>query len=327
MSTTLYPLKFTPILKDKIWGGNKLKSVLNKDSELSNIGESWELSGVDGDVSVVSNGFLAENTLQEVIEIYMGDIVGDSVYNKFNTEFPLLFKFIDATDDLSIQVHPDDKLAEERHSAYGKTEMWYVLDAEGKGSLTSGFTKESSKAEYKSALESGKLMDLLQSHKVSKGDSFFIPAGNVHAIGAGVLLAEIQQTSDVTYRIYDYDRKDNEGNLRELHTDLALGAIDYKASNKSLDYKLKANDAVNLAACEYFVTNILELTNAFERDVYLLNSFVVYMCVEGSASIVYNEDKKETIKKGETVLIPASLGDISIEPDGKVKLLEVYIKE
>ena len=327
MSNQLYPIKFKTILKDKIWGGSKLKSVLNKNSELSNLGESWELSGVEGDVSEVSNGFLAGNTLEEILEIYMTDLVGENVYNKFGTEFPLLFKFIDANDNLSIQVHPDDELSKERHNAYGKTEMWYVIESEPQSQLVSGFVKESGKEEYLEALNSGKLMDLLKSHQVKEGDTFFIPAGDVHAIGAGVLLAEIQQTSDVTYRIYDYDRKDSEGNTRELHTDLALDAIDYKDTNEKVAYDLKKNETVNLAACQYFVTNILDITKPFERDVYLLNSFVVYMCVGGSATIQCNNGESETIKKGETVLIPAAIENVTIEPDGEAKLLEVYIKE
>lgn len=326
MSTNLYPLKFNPILKDKIWGGNKLKSVLKKSSSKENLGESWEISGVEGDVSVIKNGFLAGNTLEEVIEIYMGDIVGEPIYNKFNTEFPLLFKFIDANQDLSIQVHPDDKLSKERHNAYGKTEMWYVIDAEPKSQLISGFIKKTSKEEYLKSLKEGQLTSLLKAHDVKPGDTFFIPAGDVHAIGAGVLLAEIQQTSDITYRIYDYDRKDSDGNTRELHTELALDAIDYTDTNEKVDYQDNLNTPTNLAACPYFETNLIHLNSNYERDVYILNSFVAYMCVEGSATIQYNKDNTETITKGETVLIPASINSITIVPDVNTKLLEVYIK-
>ncbi len=326
MENQLYPFKFTPILKEKLWGGEKLKNILKKESKKNQLGESWEISGVEGDVSVVANGFLAGNSLEELIEIYMGEMVGDEVFNKFNTEFPLLFKFIDANDDLSVQVHPNDALSKERHNAFGKTEMWYVIDAEPKSNLISGFVQPLSKEEYIEALNGGKLMNLLQKHEVTEGDTFFIPAGNIHAIGAGILLAEIQQTSDVTYRIYDFDRKDSDGNTRELHTELALDANDYNNTNKKIDYQLKDNEAVNLAACEYFTTNLLNLTEPFDRDVYLLNSFVVYMCVEGSADIVYQDGKKEKVSKGETILVPANIGEIEVVPDGKAKLLEVYIK-
>lgn len=326
MSTPLYPIKFAPILKDKIWGGDKLKNNLNKKSDLDNLGESWELSGVEGDISVVTNGFLAGNNLQEIIEIYMDEIVGEPVYGKFGNEFPLLFKFIDANDHLSIQVHPDDILSKERHNAFGKTEMWYVLQAEPKSQLVSGFVKETSKEEYLQALNSGKLMELLKSHEVTEGDTFFIPAGDVHAIGAGVLLAEIQQTSDVTYRIYDYDRKDSSGNTRDLHTDLALDAIDYKDTNEKVNYGKDINKPVVLATCQYFETNILDLNKAYTRDVYVLNSFVVYMCVGGSAIITCGNGQSESIAKGETVLIPAAIDNVTIEPKGEAKLLEVYVK-
>ena len=221
----LYPLKFHPILKKKIWGGERLAYKSEKHEE--SIGESWEISAVEDNISVVSNGILADNDLQELIEVYMGDLVGDHIYEKFGIEFPLLIKYIDANDDLSIQVHPDDKTAKERHNAYGKTEMWYIVDAEKDASLVLGFNHEIDKATYLQALHHNKLMDLLNVQKVKKGESFFIPAGLVHAIGKGCLIAEIQQTSDITYRIYDYNRKDANGNTRELHTDLATDVIDY----------------------------------------------------------------------------------------------------
>ncbi|MCW3788462.1 type I phosphomannose isomerase catalytic subunit [Plebeiibacterium sediminum] len=327
MNTSLYPLKFKPILKNTIWGGNKLRTILNKESNEDNIGESWELSGVQGDVSVVSNGFLEGNSLEEIIEIYMGEIVGDPVFNKFDKEFPLLFKFIDATQDLSIQVHPNDNIARERHNAYGKTEMWYVIDAEQGSQLISGFNEPSSKEQYLEAFKKNEITSLLKSHKVEREDAFFIPAGEIHAIGAGILLAEIQQTSDVTYRIYDYNRKDASGKERELHTDLALDVIDYKSTNDKISYdKNDLNETVNIAACEYFVTNFLNLTETLLRDVYLLNSFVVYMCTEGSATIICENGTKESIKKGETILVPASIQSIEITPDNSCKLLEVYIK-
>lgn len=324
MQNQLYPLKFTPIVKDKIWGGDKLKNVLNKISDKNNLGESWELSGVKGDVSVVSNGFLKGNALDELIEVYMGDLVGEPIYKKFGNEFPLLFKFIDAKDDLSIQVHPNDELSKKRHNAFGKTEMWYVVDAEPKSKLLSGFVKPSNKDEYVENLEGGKLIDLLKWHEVNPGDSFFIPAGNVHAIGKGVLVAEIQQTSDVTYRIYDYDRMDDEGNLRELHTELALDAIDYTNSNDKINYELKQDKSSLLASCEYFTTNVIDLKSVYKRDIYVLNSFVVYMCIEGNATITSKNNEQENISKGETILIPAAIDEVTIE--GDAKLLEVFIK-
>ena len=213
----LYPLKFKPRYYDKIWGGQKLKTALNKDfGKLPNCGESWELSGVSGNISEVSNGFLAGNNLEELIEVYMGDLVGDKVFDRFSVEFPLLIKFIDANDDLSVQVHPDDKLSKERHGAYGKTEMWYVLQADKGAKLNCGFNQPITKETYLTKLENKEIMDVLNFVEVEPGDVFFMPAGRVHAIGKGIMVAEIQQTSDVTYRIYDYDRVDAKGQGRVI---------------------------------------------------------------------------------------------------------------
>jgi mannose-6-phosphate isomerase len=324
---SLYPLKFTPILKDKIWGGNKLKTVLNKDfSPLPNAGESWEISGVEGDVSVVSNGFLAGNNLEELIEIYMGDLVGDPIYEQFGVEFPLLIKFIDANDVLSIQVHPDDELSKERHNAYGKTEMWYVIEADKGSELIVGFNQDISKEEYLAKLKEGKLEEILNNAPVKEGSCFFIPAGRVHAIGKGILLAEIQQTSDVTYRIYDFNRTDAAGNPRELHTELAVDAIDYSFEKKyETTYKTEANKSTELVHCPYFTTNILEFDKAQEKEYLQLDSFVVYMCLEGEMEIKYDESVLN-VAKGESVLIPATINNLNLVPKTKTKILEVYIK-
>jgi mannose-6-phosphate isomerase len=324
----LYPIKFNPIFHEKIWGGNRMKTILNKDyGNLANCGESWELSGVEGNISVVSNGFLAGNDLNEIIEIYMGDLVGDKVYEKFGVEFPLLIKFIDAQDDLSIQVHPDDKLSKKRHNAYGKTEMWYVAGTEEGALINSGFNQEVSREKYLEYFNAGKLTDLLHYDEAKVGDVFFIPAGRVHAIGKGCLVAEIQQTSDVTYRIFDYNRKDDKGNERELHTDLALDAIDFSyASEYKTNYTIEKNKAVELVRCPYFTTNVIEFTEEIEKDYTNLDSFVIYMTMDGSFDIVTDEGT-ETIEMGETVLIPASLELIQLKPNSaSVKIMEVYIK-
>ena len=323
----LYPLKFKPIYKDKIWGGNKLKTILNKDfGALPNCGESWELSGVEGDVSVVANGFLEGNTLSEIIEIYMSDLLGEKVYEKFGIEFPLLIKFIDANDVLSIQVHPDDKLAVERHHAFGKTEMWYIIQADEGAELISGFNKTINKEIYLKHLEDKTLKNILNVEKVKSGNVFFIPAGRVHAIGSGILLAEIQQTSDVTYRIYDWDILDAQGNSRELHTELALGAINFEhCKNPRENYKANKNVSSNVVECEYFTTNIIELDKPLQKDYNNIDSFVIYMCLEGNVSICYNE-KIETLKIGETILIPAELKELTLQPIKNAKVLEVYIK-
>lgn len=327
MSEGLYPLKFEPIFKDKIWGGNKLNKKLNKTGASDKCGESWEISGVEGSLSVVKNGFLAENNLQELIEIYMGELVGEKVYDKFGIEFPLLIKFIDANDDLSIQVHPDDKLANERHNAYGKTEMWYILDAEEKSQIISGFKEEINEEKYLIAFQNNKLTDILNFHKVNKGDVFYIPAGRVHAICKGIVLTEIQQTSDITYRIFDWNRVDDSGKPRELHTDLAIKAIDYKRYN---DYKINFNKIPNefneIIQNQYFTTNYLTFNKTINRDYFALDSFVIYICLSGKAIIDFDDrEETETIKSGETILIPASLSSINLKPIGETEILEVYI--
>ncbi len=324
----IYPLKFKPILKDKIWGGNKLKTWLNKDiSHLPNCGESWEISGVQNDVSIVANGFLAGNTLQEIIEIYMGDLVGDKIYEKFGIEFPLLIKFIDANDVLSIQVHPDDKTAGERHNAFGKTEMWYIIQADEGAELISGFNREVDKKVYLEHLKSKNLKEILNNEKVDGGDVFFMPSGRVHAIGSGILLAEIQQTSDITYRIYDWDRTDADGKGRELHTDLAVDVIDYKHyKNYRTNYENIPNTEVALANCPYFTTNLLDFDKTIRKDYNQIDSFVILMCIEGEFYIDYGIDKNLKVATGETILIPAELKEIELKPVKQAKLLEVFIR-
>lgn len=323
----LYPLKFSPILKDKIWGGTKLKSIFNKPAETDKLGESWELSGYEGDESVVTNGLLAGNSLTELMEIYMGELIGDKIFDEYGLSFPLLFKLIDANENLSIQVHPGDEVAAERHDSYGKTEMWYVMDADEGAELIIGFTKDCTKEEYVSALENDKVEDLLQKVKVKKGDVFFIPAGLVHAIGKGVVVAEIQQSSDITYRIYDYKRTDDNGNERELHTEQALDVIDFSASkNPKTNYTAQLNGSTNLVTCEYFTTNILKLNKSVVVNYAALDSFVAYMCLEGSLKIESKENEAVDVSKGETILIPAVLNELTLIPSVEATLLEVYVK-
>lgn len=325
----LYPLKFKPILKEKIWGGQNLKSTLNKKIPANKkIGESWEISGVENNISIVENGFLAENELNELIEIYMGDLIGDRVYDQFGLDFPLLIKFIDANDVLSIQVHPDDELAKQRHNSNGKTEMWYIVNAEEDAELISGFNHEMDKEHYLHHLKNNEISEILNHEKVKSGDVFFIPAGRVHAIGAGIVLAEIQQTSDITYRIYDWNRKDDEGNYRELHTEEALDAIDFKAyENYKTEYGSIKNLNSPIVSNKYFETNILEFDQQIEMNYNLLDSFVIYMCLDGKFELEYYESEKITIEKGETILIPAVIEHLTLKPVVQSKLLEVYIPE
>ncbi|MEI7423765.1 MAG: type I phosphomannose isomerase catalytic subunit [Prolixibacteraceae bacterium] len=324
----LYPLKFRPIFKERIWGGDKLSSLLGKKQTIPRCGESWELSGVQDDISVVSDGFLKGNNLEELIEVYMGELVGETVYDQFGTEFPLLIKYIDANDKLSIQVHPDDELSKERHGAYGKTEMWYVVAAEEGAELISGFNRTIDRDSYLIALENGKLENLLQMDPVKAGDVFFIPAGRVHGIGKGIVVAEIQQTSDVTYRIFDYNRVDDKGQARELHTELALDAINFKHYKESqTPYQESPDSPVELVKCAYFTTNLLHLTKELERDFTKIDSFVIYLCFKGSYTLEW-ESESIPVLKGETILVPASIENFALIPSGGAdcKLLEVYIQ-
>ena len=323
----LYPIKFKPIVKEKIWGGKKLATYLNKDlASVEKCGESWEISGVPGDVSVVANGFLEGNTLEELIEVYMGDVVGDKVYEQFGHEFPLLIKFIDASDVLSIQVHPDDKTSKERHNAYGKTEMWYVLQADEGAELISGFSRDVTKEEYLKHLEEKNLKAILNYEAVAEGDVFFIPSGRVHAIGAGIVLTEIQQTSDVTYRIYDWDRKDENGKGRELHTDLAVDVIDYKhRDDYRTDYSVIPNTESNLANCKYFKTNILEFDRKINKDYHSIDSFVIYISLADGFTVECDNGESLEVEKGESILLPAVFEEVKLIPKGNAKILEVYV--
>ncbi|MGC9341694.1 MAG: type I phosphomannose isomerase catalytic subunit [Bacteroidales bacterium] len=322
----LYPLKFKPILKDKIWGGDKLNKLLGKKEASGSCGESWEISTVKDNLSVVSEGFLAGNNLEELIEIYMGDLVGDKIYEQFGLQFPLLIKYIDATADLSIQVHPDDETSRERHNSFGKTEMWYVIDAEPGSKLISGFKHELTQGEYVDALESGKIENILNYEEVKPGDVFFMPAGRVHAIGKGILLAEIQQMSDVTYRIYDWKRKDKDGKERELHTDLALDVIDFKKyDNYRTIYERSTNKSVNIGECKYFTTNLVNFDKTVEKDFNFIDSFVIYMCVNGKVDVLSPDNEGITISKGETIMIPAEIKNVILMPETPSSLLEIYV--
>lgn len=319
-----YALKFDPIFKERLWGGNKLGSVLGKSLPGDDTGESWEISTVPGDISVTANGDLKGKNLQQLIEEDPEGILGKSVVSRFGKEFPILIKFIDAKKDLSIQLHPDDKLAQKRHNSFGKTEMWYVMDADEGAELIIGFNRDLDQDTYKEHLEAGKLTELLNYEKVRSGDTFFINTGKVHAIGAGVLLAEIQQTSDVTYRIYDFNRRDKDGNLRELHTDLALDAIDYEKKNDfRIIYPQEPNAINPMVRCPYFNTNYLELSRDRKIDLSNRDSFTIYMCVSGEVTLGTGE-YNTTLKRGESALLPAGLEAVTLKNQG-VKLLEVSI--
>lgn len=320
----LYPLKFTPVFKYRIWGGEKLKTALNKNYTEENIGESWEISDVSGDETVVADGDLSGKTLRDLTRQFKGNFVGNAVYDKFGEEFPLLIKFIDAKTPLSIQVHPSNEIAKERHNSFGKNEMWYVMQADKNAELIVGFDKKVTREAYQEHLENNTILDVMHHETVKKGDTFYIPTGRVHAIGAGVLLAEIQQTSNITYRIYDYDRVDAKtGEKRELHNNMAIDVLDYEVhENYKSKYHLEKNISNKLVHSPYFKTNILDINSVVEKDYSNIDSFVIYMCVEGAVNLIC-ERKTYTINEGETLLLPASLKKVQLNAkEGKV--LEAY---
>lgn len=323
MLNKLYPLKFTPILKDKIWGGQKLKSILNKNSDSPNVGESWELSDVEGDTSIVCNGSLKGQSLKQLLANYKEDLVGLQNYRIFQNKFPLLIKFIDAKEDLSIQLHPNDELAAKRHNSFGKTEMWYVFQADKDSNLIVGFNQEMTPEKYLKHLKDKTLTQILNFDKVKEGDTYFVEVGRVHAIGAGVMVAEIQQTSDITYRVYDWDRVDVDGNERELHNDLAIDAFDFDMpDNFRVTYDKTPNHSNEMVSCPYFTTNYLKVNQSLKKE-NNHGSFIIYMCVDGEAEII-TDGFAENIKKGETILLPAVIENYEISSKNAT-LLEVYV--
>lgn len=318
----VYPLIFKPILKDRIWGGTKLSSELNKEIPTQTTGESWEISTVPGDISVVANGIYKGTNLNELIEQYPEEVLGKKIHKRFGFDFPLLFKFLDAKDDLSIQLHPNDELAKKRHNSFGKTEMWYVMQADDDARLIVGFNEKSSPEEYLKNLNNKTLVSILDQVPVKKGDVFFLETGTIHAIGAGIVIAEIQQTSDITYRIYDFDRKDANGNTRELHVDLALEAINYDIVEAKKEYSSLENKSNEAVKCPYFTTNVIPLDGKLDKSK-SDDCFVVYMCTEGEFSVYYNQHNFE-FNKGDTILLPSVLTDFQLV--GKANLLEITIE-
>lgn len=313
--------KFDPILKSPLWGGEKIAPYKGLPAGRRPIGESWELSGVAGNVSVVAEGPDAGKTLAELLARDGERLLGRRNYERFGTEFPLLVKFIDARQDLSIQVHPDDRLAWERHRAKGKTEMWYVVEADKGAHLRSGFARQTTPAEYERSVADGTITDLLADYAVRPGDVFYLPAGRIHSIGAGTFIAEIQQTSDITYRIYDFDRRDAAGNPRELHTALAKEAIDYSVQEGRTHYRRLENREVPLVACPYFTTSLYALTQPHEIDLAQSDSFLVVVCIRGGGTLTDDRGRTLPIRQGETVLVPASTRSLAVAPRTAVELL------
>ena len=320
----LYPLKFQPIFKEKIWGGSKLRTLLNKEIQSNQVGESWEISDVEGDCSVVANGGLKGTSLKALIQTYKNDLVGKKIYQAFGHKFPLLIKFIDAKENLSVQLHPDDQLAQERHNSFGKTEMWYIMQADKDCGIIVGFKNGIEIDDYNQALQQNNIEEILNFEVVKPGDTFFIKPGLIHAIGKGVVLAEIQQTSDITYRVYDYNRKDSNGNERDLHTQQAKAAIDFEANNEyKVEYTSTENEKTSLVENEYFKTKEIKLNKELLFDYSATDSFVIFMNIKGTTTVEVG-DFLEVINTGETLLIPACFNEVKLTSKNAT-LLEVTI--
>ena len=324
----MYPLKFEPILKQTLWGGDKIIPFKHLNETLPNVGESWEVSAVEGSESVVANGADKGYTLPEMVRKYKEELVGEANYARFGNKFPLLIKFIDAKLDLSIQVHPGDELAKKRHNSFGKNEMWYVIAADKGAKLISGFAEEITPKEYKDRVHNGTFAEVLQTCAIEPGDVFYVPAGRVHGIGAGAFVAEIQQTSDITYRIFDYNRKDKDGKSRELHTSQAMDAINFSDVQDDFrtEYERVQNEPFEMVASPYFTTSVYDMTEEITCDYSELDSFVIFICVEGSCRLTDDNQNEITLRAGETVLLPAAVQEVTIVPEGqRVKLLETYV--
>ena len=318
------PLKFKALLKQTIWGGDKIIPFKHLDDHLDNVGESWEISGVPGNETVVADGEYAGKKLNELVIEQKDKLVGKANYERFGDEFPLLIKFIDARQDLSIQVHPTDEIAKRQGKERGKTEMWYIMDSDKDAKLYSGLKMQITPEQYKAMVEDDTITDALAQYEVKEDDCFFLPAGRIHAIGTGCFLAEIQQTSDVTYRIYDFKRKDKDGNYRQLHTKEAAECINYTVEDDyRTHYEHKKNEGVTLVECPYFTTAVYDLDEPMTLDYSELDSFVILIGLKGEGTIIDNEGNTVTISAGESILVPATTDMLKVE--GTIKMLETYV--
>lgn len=320
----MQPIKFNPLLVQTLWGGEKIIPFKHLNSDLTQVGESWEISGVKGNETVVSEGEFKGKKLNELVDELKGKLVGEANYKRFGNDFPLLIKFIDARQELSIQVHPTDELAQKRGKLRGKTEMWYIMDSDENAKLRAGMKEKITPGQYKQMVENDTITEAIAEYKVKEGDCFFLPAGRIHSIGTGCFLAEIQQTSDVTYRIYDFKRKDKDGNYRELHTEEAAECIDYNVEpNYRTEYTPVKNEGVALVECPYFTTAVYDLNEPMTLDYSELDSFVILIGLKGSGEITDNEGNTTTLCEGETILIPATTSEVKVT--GNIKFLETYV--
>jgi mannose-6-phosphate isomerase len=292
------------------------------------IGESWEVSAVPSSTSVISNGVFQGRDLVSVINEYPEEILGKAVNEKYQGKLPLLVKFIDAEKDLSIQVHPNDEMAQREHGKMGKSEMWYVIKADKGSHLYAGFKQEITPEEYQRRIADGTIVDVLADHSVKAGDVFYLPAGRVHAICGGIMLAEVQQSSDVTYRIYDYNRPGMDGKPRQLHTELAARALNYHVEkNYRTEYFEDINKAIQIVDTPYFDTRVMEISKSFHRDLRKYDSFIISMCIEGDCEIrVRSTGDVMKLRQGSSALIPAKIADYDVTPlRGTSLILDAFI--
>lgn len=327
----IYPFLLNPNLHTVVWGGRKLCPYKGLPDAQEPIGESWEVSAVPSSPCTIANGPLAGRDLISIVEEYGAELLGEAVYKQYGGKLPLLVKFIDAERDLSIQVHPDDEMARREHNKFGKTEMWYIIDAEPGAALYAGFKDRITPYEYKKRVEDGTICDVLARHEVHPGDVFYIPAGRVHAICGGIMLAEVQQSSDVTYRIFDYNRLGLDGKPRELHTELAAKAIDF---NVEEDYRTHYGDTIERAAqvidTPFFDVRVMDIREPFHRNLIKYDSFIISMCIKGSCTIALRDyegpEGEITLTEGHSCLIPASIADYDIIPSSSsARILETHI--
>ena len=315
--------KFEPLLKQTLWGGDKIIPLKRLNTKMEQVGESWEISGVKDFETIVANGPDKGKSLNQLVQEKKDQLIGKENYERFGGEFPLLVKFIDARQDLSIQVHPSDEVAHRQGKSHGKTEMWYALPSTPGAMLYNGLKQQITPEQYKQMVENDTITDALARYEVHEGDVFFIPAGRIHTIGAGCFVAEIQQTSDVTYRIYDFKRKDKNGNYRELHTQLAAESIDYTVlDNYRTEYEPLKNEGVQVVTCPYFTTAVYDLTEPMTLDYSELDSFVILIAVKGEGRLICNGEEMP-FQMGDTVLFPATTNEVRVE--GEVKFLETYV--
>ena len=318
------PFRFTPLLKQTLWGGHRIVPFKKLESNLENVGESWEISGVPGRETIVDGGLYHGKSLNELIAELKEKLVGEANYKRFGNEFPLLIKFIDTELPLSIQVHPTDEIAHKHGKERGKTEMWYMMESAPDASILVGLKKKITPEQYKAMVANDTIVDAIGHYNVKEGDCFFLPAGRIHGIGKGCFLTEIQQTSDITYRIYDFKRRDKDGNYRQLHIHEAAESIDYTVeSNCSVTYVPTKNQGVSLIQCPYFKTILYQVDEPLTIDLSSLDSFIITIITQGRGSFTDNEGNTEQVQAGDTLLFPATTSQLKIE--GCMKFLVTYV--